>query len=302
MALPGAPGTGAEGVATLELEEAAARCGECGAELYLDADPGLFKCAPCETRGAAVGERGTAVLGDGAFVNFYNDDWLDGAQSDDFKAIEAECRWQCAQDAVALGDACSTVSQPRLIAYEASGLALLRPYSYPGLVAALEPAPFAAAIERLRHRVEFAVFGADKGFFNAAHLNLYRSGADHVSWHTDEDVPLYGDRPIIASVSLGAPRDFVLRRCVVPGDMVAFTLPGGALLVMHGATQTHWTHSVRKAQGAAGARINVTFRRVLPADAAAADADGAAAAADAALERLGCMPMRSYALKRAEAA
>jgi hypothetical protein len=24
------------------------------------------------------------VLGDGAFVNFYDDDWLDGAQSDDF--------------------------------------------------------------------------------------------------------------------------------------------------------------------------------------------------------------------------
>ena len=33
--------------------------------------------------------------------------------------------------------------------------------------------------------------GAGAPFFNSAHLNLYRTGGDHVSWHTDEDVALY---------------------------------------------------------------------------------------------------------------
>ena len=48
--------------------------------------------------------------------------------------------------------------------------------------------------------------------FDSAHLNLYRSGADHVSWHTDEDIELYGNEPAIASLSFGATREFVLRR------------------------------------------------------------------------------------------
>lgn len=46
--------------------------------------------------------------------------------------------------------------------------------------------------------------------FNSCLLNHYRSGDDHMSWHSDNE-PLYGQQPVIASVSFGDTRDFVLR-------------------------------------------------------------------------------------------
>jgi len=111
--------------------------------------------------------------------------------------------------------------------------------------------------------------------FNSAHMNLYRSGRDHLSWHTDEDVPLYGTSPCIASVSFGAQRKFVMRKMLgepyaeswvptVPSQMVAYNLSSGSLLVMRGSTQQHWEHSVMKAaELSTGPRINITFRKVI---------------------------------------
>jgi hypothetical protein len=56
-------------------------------------------------------------------------------------------------------------------------------------------------------------------FFNTCLLNYYRDGKDSVGWHSDDE-PIYGPRPLIASVSLGAARDFVLRRKNVKGDTI----------------------------------------------------------------------------------
>jgi alkylated DNA repair dioxygenase AlkB len=41
-------------------------------------------------------------------------------------------------------------------------------------------------------------------------LNLYRNGVDSMGWHSDDEREL-GERPVIASVSLGATRRFRLR-------------------------------------------------------------------------------------------
>ena len=45
--------------------------------------------------------------------------------------------------------------------------------------------------------------------FNSALVNYYRDGKDHMSWHQDNE-PELGDNPVIASLSLGASRDFFL--------------------------------------------------------------------------------------------
>ena len=94
-----------------------------------------------------------------------------------------------------------------------------------------------------------------------------------MSWHTDEDVPLYGTAPAIASISFGATRRFVLRRMTGKpyaedwrpascNEMVDYSLVDGSLLVMRGATQRHWEHSVcKEARCTGGARINITFRQ-----------------------------------------
>ena len=41
-------------------------------------------------------------------------------------------------------------------------------------------------------------------------------------------------------------------------------LGDGSLLLMRGATQSHWKHGIAKERRPCGARVNLTFRRILP--------------------------------------
>lgn len=66
-----------------------------------------------------------------------------------------------------------------------------------------------------------------------------------------------------ASVSLGTPRDFLLRCNADPGDKYRFRLGGGAMLVMSGSVQEGWMHSVPKRTTLTGERISLTFRRIV---------------------------------------
>jgi alkylated DNA repair dioxygenase AlkB len=97
--------------------------------------------------------------------------------------------------------------------------------------------------------------------FNSCLLNLYRDGKDSQGWHADNEA-VYGETPTIASVTLGAPRDFILRRTIDHSTKLAVTLGEGDLLVMRGALQQHWQHSVPKRAHVQGERMNLTFRRI----------------------------------------
>lgn len=70
-------------------------------------------------------------------------------------------------------------------------------------------------------------------------------------------------RPAAASVSLGAPRDFLLRCNADHSVRYRFRLGDGALLVMGAGVQQGWMHSVPRRAGAAGKRISLTFRTIL---------------------------------------
>ncbi len=93
--------------------------------------------------------------------------------------------------------------------------------------------------------------------FDSVHVNLYRDGADSVAWHGDT-VRKVLRNPLVGIVSLGEPRKFHLRP---RGGRIArtFLLGAGDLLVMGGAAQHDWEHSVPKV-AAAGPRMSVTFR------------------------------------------
>ena len=84
--------------------------------------------------------------------------------------------------------------------------------------------------------------------FDSVHVNLYRSGTDSVAWHGDTVRKVLRD-PLVAIVSLGERRRFLLRP---RGGRTAktFYLGGGDLLVMGGAAQHEWEHSVPKAVAA----------------------------------------------------
>jgi alkylated DNA repair dioxygenase AlkB len=115
---------------------------------------------------------------------------------------------------------------------------------------AAEPLPvFAEARRALTHR-----YGKP---FDSIGANYYRDGRDSVAWHGDR-IRHRLERPVVAIVSVGAPRPFLLR----PrggGPSRAYLLGQGDLLVMGGDTQHSWEHCVPKV-AVAGPRLSITFR------------------------------------------
>jgi alkylated DNA repair dioxygenase AlkB len=95
---------------------------------------------------------------------------------------------------------------------------------------------------------------------DSAGFNLYRDGADGVAWHGDR-IEKHVAEPLVALVSLGEPRRFLLRR-KGGGPRLAFALGRGDLLVTGGRTQRLWEHSVPKV-ARAGPRISIAFRHAL---------------------------------------
>ncbi len=96
--------------------------------------------------------------------------------------------------------------------------------------------------------------------FNSALINLYRNGKDSMGAHSDNEKEL-GSKPVIASLSLGAARRFVLRH-IKSKEKVSVNLHSGDLLVMYDDTQTFWKHELPKTKSGVGPRINVTFRKI----------------------------------------
>jgi len=119
------------------------------------------------------------------------------------------------------------------------------------------PHPWLPELAALRERLR-AELGAP---FNSVLANLYRDGRDAMGWHSDDE-PELGPAPVIASVSLGAPRRFVLKHRRDPALRHALVLEPGSLLVMAGAMQRHWKHALPRTARRAGERINLTFRQV----------------------------------------
>jgi alkylated DNA repair dioxygenase AlkB len=93
--------------------------------------------------------------------------------------------------------------------------------------------------------------------FDSVGLNLYRDGRDSVAWHGDR-IPRSIIDPIVALVSLGHPRRFLLRP-KGGGRSVPFDLGRGDLLVTGGSCQRAWQHCVPKV-ATAGPRISIAYR------------------------------------------
>ncbi len=139
------------------------------------------------------------------------------------------------------------VLQPRLTAWQGSAR-----YRYSGLT--LEPQPFGALVSELHAAVE-SVSGHR---FNSVLLNYYRDERDSMGMHSDDE-PELGPAPVIASLSYGATRTFILKH-KRSKETLKFDLPAGSLLLMAGETQRHWQHGINKRAKPSGPRVNLTFR------------------------------------------
>ena len=92
-----------------------------------------------------------------------------------------------------------------------------------------------------------------------AGLCLYRDGADSVAWHGDTSGRRVRET-IVAILSLGNPRAFLLRPAQGGGPTLRYLVGHGDLLVMGGTCQRTWQHAVPKTAKPAGPRISVQFR------------------------------------------
>ncbi len=92
-----------------------------------------------------------------------------------------------------------------------------------------------------------------------AGLCLYRDGRDSVAWHGDTSGRRVS-QTVVAIVSLGTPRTFLLRPRAGSGPTLRYQAGHGDLLVMGGTCQRTWQHAIPKTARAVGPRISVQFR------------------------------------------
>ncbi|MCZ1004235.1 alpha-ketoglutarate-dependent dioxygenase AlkB [Streptomyces mirabilis] len=176
------------------------------------------------------------VLGDGAWIDLLPG-WLSGADAL-FARLVDEVPWRAERRQMYE----HVVDVPRLLAYYRAGDALPHPI--------LDEARQALSAHYARELGEP---------FTTAGLCYYRDGRDSVAWHGDRIGRGAREDTMVAILSVGAPRDLLLR----PrrgGETVRRPLGHGDLIVMGGSCQRTWEHAIPKTARAAGPRISVQFR------------------------------------------
>lgn len=96
--------------------------------------------------------------------------------------------------------------------------------------------------------------------FNICLCNYYPTGKSNISFHSDNEEK--GDIECIASISIGATREFAFRK---KDDMTKeiikkINLESGSLLVMDSGCQQNYEHSLLTNKEIKEPRLNITFR------------------------------------------
>ena len=174
--------------------------------------------------------------------------WIDLPEADRLlSALRDELAWE-QREIVLFG---RRVLQPRLIAWAGS-----LGYRYSGQT--LEPRAATPTTAELMARVA----AHTRVPFNHVLVNRYRDGSDSIGLHADDEAEL-GPDPVVATLSLGATRRFVMKpRRASVGRSRSFDVHHGSLLVMGGTCQRHYLHGVPRQPGVASERISLTFRRL----------------------------------------
>lgn len=97
--------------------------------------------------------------------------------------------------------------------------------------------------------------------FNSCLLNLYHNGEEGMAWHSDGETDLKKDGAI-ASLTFGAERKFAFKHKQTK-EKIELILEHGSLLMMKGATQTHWLHRLPPSKLITKPRVNLTFRTIV---------------------------------------
>ena len=138
--------------------------------------------------------------------------------------------------------------QPRRVSWHGPG-----EFTYSGLT--LQPEPWTQELLAVCDQLTDHF----KTKFNSVLVNHYRDENDSVGWHADDEA-YFGTDPTIATISLGAPRLFCMKRKTGAGRTEKFILENGSLFLMGKNVQQEWLHSVPKSQIPVGGRLSLTYR------------------------------------------
>jgi len=113
--------------------------------------------------------------------------------------------------------------------------------------------PWTFTLLEIKKKVETVL-----GRYNFCLLNRYRSGADSISLHSDNEQSLGS---IIATISLGATKKFIIKHNATK-ETKEFLVSNGTLIIMTGTMQRFWKHEILKTKEIIGERIILTFRQL----------------------------------------
>ncbi len=198
--------------------------------------PSLLDDATDTTLSAIAPRVGRKFLSGGAWVELHRD-WVAGSDQL-FERLMERVPWRAERrrmfDRI--------VDVPRLVAFYNEEQTLPDP-----------------ALERMRRELSKSYQDELAESFRTVGLCLYRDGADSVAWHGDRIGRGRTEDTLVAIVSLGVPRRFLLR----PrggGKSEHFELGRGDLFIMGGSCQRTWEHCVPKLAHPNGPRVSVQFR------------------------------------------
>lgn len=179
------------------------------------------------------------MLSEGAWFEHHSS-WLEGHERV-FRELEQSIDWQ---------------SHRRLM-YE-------REVAVPRLVArAPTEGPLAGLLRSLARTLEARY----QRPFPKISLAYYRDGNDSVAFHGDklgrDSMGRSVDDAIVATLSVGEPRRFLLKPNHSRGSSLSFDLGWGDLFVMGGTCQRTWQHAIPK-RSHAHPRISIMFRPGVP--------------------------------------
>ncbi|TDU79715.1 alpha-ketoglutarate-dependent dioxygenase AlkB [Streptomyces sp. KS 21] len=176
-------------------------------------------------------------LGSGAWVD-HLPGWLSGADTL-FERLAEDVPWRAERRQMYERE----VDVPRLLAFYDEGECL--PH----------PALTEARTTLTRH------YAAELGEpFATAGLCLYRDGRDSVAWHGDRIGRSATEDTMVAILSVGDPRDLVLRPRDGGPTLLRLPLGHGDLVVMGGSCQRTMEHAIPKSRRAVGPRISIQYR------------------------------------------
>ena len=195
-----------------------------------------------------LSDRSLAYFQENDCLDWKNTDWCSVSAEALAKLTFTHINWQ--QDQINMFG--KIVPLPRLTAWYGDPS---KAYTYSGITS--HPNQWNEGLRYIKQAVEALA----QESFNSVLLNWYRNGADHMGWHADDEKEL-GKNPTIASVSFGEPRDFILRSKDDPSKKITIPLEHGTVLIMRGALQHFWQHSVPKRTRLENSRFNLTFRHI----------------------------------------